>query len=67
VLVLLDEVVEEVRIATPKATSDLTVFVGHRTHEIAGSRVHATDTYAGMPKKDAGPRYKFFFFFFLGH
>ena len=56
VLVLLDQVVEQVGIATSKSTSDLGVFVHRRTHEIAGRRVHAIDTYAGMPKKDASLR-----------
>ena len=60
VLVLLDQVVDQVRIAMLKSTRDLGVFVHHRTHEIAGSRVHATDTYAGMPKKDAALRWKIF-------
>ena len=52
-LILLDQVVEQVGIATSKSTSDLGVLVGHRTHEIAGSRVHATDTYGRVPRKDA--------------
>src|SRR5438477_332074 len=54
VLILFNQAVEKVGIATPKSTSDLRVLVRHRAHEIAGSRVHAIHTYERSPKKDAG-------------
>jgi hypothetical protein len=53
VLVFLNQMVEQIRVAASQSPRDLSVFIGHRVHEIAGSRVHATHPYANAAKKDA--------------
>ena len=53
-LVLLDETVQQVRIAAAETASNCAGFGLHRIHEAISYGVHATRTYGRGGKKDAG-------------